>query len=144
MSSDFLCSFPAWCRGRKWNSIVSVPDHCLFIYFSTVNCCFTLCRLIFYVPFPYGVEEENGIRLYRFLIIAFSSTFRPLIAILVFSASYFPKLFFCVPFPYGVGEGNGIRLYRFLFIAFSSTFQPLITILVFSASYFPKLVMPVR
>ena len=24
--------FPIWCLGRVWNSIVSVPDHCLFIF----------------------------------------------------------------------------------------------------------------
>ena len=27
-----LCSFLVLCLGRMWNSIVSVPDHCLFIY----------------------------------------------------------------------------------------------------------------
>ena len=27
-----VCSFPVRFLGRKWNSIVSVPDHCLFIY----------------------------------------------------------------------------------------------------------------
>ena len=26
-----FCSIPVWCLGKKWNSIVSVPDHCLFI-----------------------------------------------------------------------------------------------------------------
>ena len=29
--------FPFGVWGRVWNSIVSVPDHCLFIYFSTQN-----------------------------------------------------------------------------------------------------------
>ena len=28
------CSFPVWCLGSTWNSIVSVPDHCPFIYFD--------------------------------------------------------------------------------------------------------------
>ena len=33
-----LCSFPVWCLGRMWKSIVSVPDHCLFIYIGCVDC----------------------------------------------------------------------------------------------------------
>ena len=32
--------FPYGVWGRKWNSIVSVSDHCLFIFFPTVNYCF--------------------------------------------------------------------------------------------------------
>ena len=36
----FCVPFPYAVWGRKWNSIVSVPDHCLFIFFSTVNYCF--------------------------------------------------------------------------------------------------------
>ena len=34
---DVLCSFSVWCLGRMWNSIVSVPDHCLFIYYKLKN-----------------------------------------------------------------------------------------------------------
>ena len=30
--------FPFGVKGRKWNSIVSVPDHWLFIYFSYLTC----------------------------------------------------------------------------------------------------------
>ena len=37
-------------------------------------CCFTLCRLDFCVPFPYGVWGRKWNSIYRFLIIAFSST----------------------------------------------------------------------
>ena len=29
----FCVPFPYGVWGRKWNSTVSVPDHCLFIYF---------------------------------------------------------------------------------------------------------------
>ena len=29
-----MCSFPVRCLGQDVNSIVSVPDHCIFIYFS--------------------------------------------------------------------------------------------------------------
>ena len=31
--------FPFGVWGRMWNSIVSVPDHCLFIYFAYQSCC---------------------------------------------------------------------------------------------------------
>ena len=37
---DFLVPFPQGAWGRKWNSIVSVPAHCLLsilIYFSVYN-----------------------------------------------------------------------------------------------------------
>ena len=37
-----LCSFLVLSLGRMWNSIVSVPDHCLFIYFD-------------YLAFSFGV-----------------------------------------------------------------------------------------
>ena len=37
-----LCWFPVWCLGRMWNSIVSISDHCLLIYFA-VACCFLMC-----------------------------------------------------------------------------------------------------
>ena len=33
---DFFVPFPYGVWGRKWNSIVSVPDHCHFIYFGTL------------------------------------------------------------------------------------------------------------
>ena len=53
--------------GRIWDLIVSVPDHCLSFYF-------TLCRLEFFVFLSRTVSGEGSvIRLYRFLIIAFSS-----------------------------------------------------------------------
>ena len=31
---NFCIPFPYGVWGRKWNLIVSVPDHCLFIYFA--------------------------------------------------------------------------------------------------------------
>ena len=38
LTSDVLIvynvPFPFGVWGRMWNSIVSVPDHCLFVYFS--------------------------------------------------------------------------------------------------------------
>ena len=42
-------AFPFGVKGRMWNSIVSVPDHCLFIYFAgkegyLSGLCFTVTR----------------------------------------------------------------------------------------------------
>ena len=51
-----------------WDLIVSVPDHCLSFYF------YFRAVLVVGVPFPIGVRAGCGIRLYRFLIIAFLST----------------------------------------------------------------------
>ena len=34
---SFFVPFPCGVRGRKRNSIVSVPDHCLFIYFQPIT-----------------------------------------------------------------------------------------------------------
>ena len=36
-SLDFFVPLPYGIWGRDWNSIVSVPDHCLFIYFTFQN-----------------------------------------------------------------------------------------------------------
>ena len=37
--------FPFGILGRIWNSIVSIPDHCLFIYFAQI----LIMRLLFKV-----------------------------------------------------------------------------------------------
>ena len=141
-----IVSFGVW--GRMWNSIVSVLDHCLFIYFST-----GLSLLVF--------GAGCGIRLYRFLIIAFLSTilrdclfwclgqdvefdcigswslpfyllFYGIVSFGVWGRmwnSIVSVLDHClfIYFSTGLsllvfGAGCGIRLYRFLIIAFLSTF----------------------
>ena len=33
---NYLCSFPVWCLGQDVNSIVSVPEHCFFLYFVLI------------------------------------------------------------------------------------------------------------
>ena len=36
--SNFVCSsFPFGIEGELWDEIVLIPDHCLFIYFTTVR-----------------------------------------------------------------------------------------------------------
>ena len=77
-----LCQCPEWwtSAGKELTTWLSA---CAVLPYAV---------LIFCVPFPYGIGEGGGTRLYRFLTIAFSSTFRPLITVLGFSCSYFLKM----------------------------------------------------